>query len=100
MGLSVADFDRLTPEEFNAIVDAGQQRERDAWERARTVAAIVVQPHVRRRLTPHQLLPLPWDKETAASTTHEAPAVSRQEARRRFEQLKALRDRRNDGSIA
>ena len=39
----------------------GQNHE--AWERARTIAAIIIQPHVKKRITPKQLLPLPWDKK-------------------------------------
>lgn len=43
----------------------GRQREadgQDAWERMRLLATITIQPHVRKRLTPQQLLPLPWEK--------------------------------------
>lgn len=82
-GLSVGDFERLTPEEFNAVVNAGQLREREAWERARTMATIIVQPHVRKRLQPRKLLPLPWDK----AKEKRAPHMTREQARRRFEQL-------------
>lgn len=88
-GLSVHDFDNLTPEEFNAIADAAQFRERAAWERARVVAAIIVQPHLRRRVSPQNLLPLPWDKHTkrADGRPKEGRQLTREQARQRFLQL-------------
>lgn len=35
------------------------------------LATITIQPHVKNRLTPDTLLPLPWDNE-ATSHTHNA----------------------------
>ena len=62
------DFRHLTPAEFEAISSEfsadRQEQTRDRWERMRLLASITIQPHVRRKLTPRQLLPLPWDKET------------------------------------
>lgn len=96
IGLSRADFEALTYEEFEAVAEAHRQaaeeRERGAWERARTVAAIVIQPHVRRRLTPAQLLPLSWDKARPSAATDAptaAPDLTPGERRRRFEALAA-----------
>lgn len=61
------DFRLMTPDEFRAVCKAwseGQEnRERGRWERMRLLASIVIQPHVKRRITPERLLPLPWDKE-------------------------------------
>lgn len=94
MHMSLADFMALRPEEFTAAADAWQRLQdadvRRSWEIARTVAAILIQPHVRRRITAQKLLPLPWDRPTA--TAHgsggDAPAVpDREEHRRRYEQL-------------
>lgn len=39
------------------------ERGQELQERARMVAAICIQPHVRKRITPRQLLPLPWDNK-------------------------------------
>ena len=35
------------------------------WERTRTLASILISPHLKkgRRITPKQLIPLPWDKK-------------------------------------
>ena len=95
IGLSVSDFDRLTPEEFDAVAGAWQQSlersEHMAWEVARTHAAIAIQPHVRKRITPRQLLPLPWDDKKPESK-EQMPGLSRDEHRRRFEELMGRSD--------
>ncbi len=55
-------------------------------ERARTIAAIIIQPHVKKNITPKQLLPLPWDKK-------QIPPINKNkktnvaDAQKRFEQL-------------
>ena len=36
---------------------------KDCKERARLMAAILIQPHLRKRVSPRQLLRLPWDYE-------------------------------------
>ena len=82
--MSHDDFCKCTFGEFESICRAwsemNESRTRDAWERARTVAAICIQPHVKRRLTPRQLLPLPWDNEKA-SLRSEARELTPEEKR-------------------
>ena len=67
VGLSLPDFCALTPSEFRSVCDAwgrqGERLEQGAWERMRLLATITIQPHVKKRLTPGQLLPLPWEEE-------------------------------------
>lgn len=41
------------------------------------LAAITVQPHVRKKLTPEALLPLPWERKPK----HEAVPLSEDKAR-------------------
>ena len=48
--------------------------EQGSWERMRLLATITIQPHVKKRLTPGQLLPLPWDRKRPA-----APPVSKEQ---------------------
>lgn len=85
VGMSLGDFRLLTPGEFGSVGKAwGERREtseRGRWERMRLLASISIQPHVRRRLTPERLLPLPWDKEKGrarADRTHDDDAALRE----------------------
>ena len=69
LGMSLEDFDRLTPAEFNAVYDkwskGEESRRKEEWERARLVATILVSPHVKNKVTPQRLMPLPWDGHKA-----------------------------------
>ena len=88
IGLSLEDFCQLTPEEFGAVCkawhDRREQEMQDGWERMRMNATITIQPHVKGKVTPQKLLPLPWEKSIKKA---EAPKVSAEEARKRFERL-------------
>ena len=55
------------------------------WERTRMLATIVVQPHVKGKLTPQKLLPFEWEKTTKKKTSQKP--VSREESKARFESL-------------
>lgn len=61
-----------------------EAQNRDAWERARITAAIIIQPHVKKKLSPKQLLPMPWDK-IKEKPRHEEPQLTAEEKRKRFE---------------
>ena len=94
VGLSFDDFCRLELIEFEHICrawrDMAESDDRRRWERARVMAAITVQPHVRKPVNPATLLPFPWERKTTAPS---AP-VSRDEAAAR---LSALIARRRSG---
>lgn len=89
--MSHDDFCKCTFGEFESICKAWREmtegQHRDAWERARTVAAIVIQPHLKKgsKITAKQLLPLPWDKKQ--NPRSEAPQLTTEEKRKRFEEL-------------
>lgn len=55
--------------------------DRNEWERMRVLAAISIQPHIKKTLTPNKLLPLPWDKKR---TRKNAPKLTKQEAEQRY----------------
>lgn len=80
------DFCRLTPREFGAVLTAYREcREadmHDSWERMRLLACITVQPHVRKKMTPTDLLKFPWEETRKPKT----PRLSKEEIRRRMEE--------------
>lgn len=87
--MSYGDFCNCTFGEFESILEAWREMtegcSRDSWERTRTLAAICIQPHTRKKLTPRQLLPFPWDMKHMPKK--EAPRLSAEEQRMRFERL-------------
>lgn len=86
--MRLGDFEALTIDEFNAVCEAWADGEngrlRDGWERARIVATICVQPHLKTRVRASQVLPLPWDDERKAP---DKVVVDHDEDRARFEAL-------------
>lgn len=91
MGLRYDEFCDLTPDEFAHIYRAyGNDKEaqyRDNWERMRMLAAIILQPYAKKGLKPHTLLPFPWDPESKPRPTNTAPAVTKEDALQRFEEM-------------
>ncbi|MCM1517535.1 MAG: hypothetical protein NC117_02715 [Pseudoflavonifractor sp.] len=88
--MSLDEFCRCDYDEFEAICRAWREmteaRRHDEWERTRLLATICIQPHVRKRVTPRQLMPLPWDGETKRRPV-EAPELTPAERLARFERL-------------
>lgn len=90
MGIRPDDFWMMTPSEFESVSAAWRvtqnARERGEWERMRTLASICIQPHVKNKLTPRQLLPFPWDddRQETESLTHDERMRRAEEARRRW----------------
>lgn len=91
LGMALQDFTALTPEEFAAACKAHcTQREaesREHWEQIRTLAVIAIQPHLKKRITARQLLPLPWDKGEDPGKKRSERTLTREEQLRRFEEL-------------
>jgi hypothetical protein len=91
IGLTFDDFCNSTFEEFEAISkawsDMREATEKGDWERMRLLAAICIQPHVKKKITPQALVPLPWDngkrKQKAAGKAQPTAA----ECKQRFEKL-------------
>lgn len=88
MGMSHDDFCKCDFDEFESISKAWREKNeaenRDAWERTRILAAICIQPHVKNKVTPQRLMPMPWDKKKSISKP-ETPELTTEERRRRFE---------------
>lgn len=103
MGMSRSDFCACTPAEFAAAVkswrEAEESRRRDAWERMRLLALMTVQPHVKQRLSPSKLMPLPWDGEAKAAVPEMGAApCTAEESRRRLAALLEARRRQSSES--
>lgn len=89
--MSRSDFSIATPQEFEAIVQAWTESrltdQQEAWERARLIAYMAAAPHLSRKMTPRQLIPLPWDTEARKPSEAEAERLTPEQQRRRFEEL-------------
>lgn len=101
--MSRSDFCACTPAEFAAAVkswrEAEESRRRDAWERMRLLALMTVQPHVKQRLSPSKLMPLPWDGEAKAAVPERGAApCTAEESRRRLAALLEARRRQSSES--
>lgn len=83
MGMSLADFYSMTPEEFRqahgAWLEVEESRMRGGWEMARTLSAFILQPWSKKRLKPSDVLKFPWD--TAAQTERKSPPARSTEGR-------------------
>ena len=84
------DFCAITPEEFHHIYRAYSEERtaqyQDSWERMRMLATIIIQSYAKKGLTPQKLLSLPWEKKKPEHTKV-APAVSKEDALKRFEEV-------------
>lgn len=82
--MSVSDFCSLTPKEWRSVCLRWRERRdvesRERWEQVRWLGLFALQPHVRKRLTPEDVLSYPWDVESLPSS----PRMSRAEAERRM----------------
>lgn len=97
LGMSLGDFRQLLPHQLSAILRHYGERRRDEWERMRLLATLTLQPHSKKALRPHSVLPLPWDAEERTQS-HEAeePGLTLDERRQRVRQLQeAARKSRN-----
>lgn len=90
IGMPYNDFCAITPEEFNHIYRAYSEERtaqyQDSWERMRMFATIIIQPYAKNGLTPQNLLSFPWEKKKPEHTKA-APAVSKEDALKRFEKV-------------
>ncbi len=59
---------------------------RGEWERVRRLAAISIQPHVKKTVTPKKLLQFPWD-DAREERKDSRPRPTAEEGRKRFEEM-------------
>lgn len=94
--MSYNDFERVTPIEFyyiyKAYTDSQTIKDRTSWEQTRILATMFVQPYSKSRITPTQLLPLPWDNKEKEQTTK----LTKEQAIERFKKLLAKEKANNN----
>lgn len=95
MGMSRADFLLLTPAEFEVALKAHHETSRSAqlgeWHRMRTLASILIRPHVKHAIPPSKLIPLPeLDGKGGAQRRPPAKSVRREDDPELHARLTAL----------
>jgi hypothetical protein len=82
--MSVMDFSRCTPYEFQEIIshwrDCRDAQMRDSWEQTRFLATAMLQPYARHQLHPSDVLKFAWDP-------HKPGPVEKPSTKARFEEL-------------
>lgn len=90
VGMSVEDFDGLTPGEFSEIYRAYAETEearfRNGWEIARFEALYSIAPHSRKRLKPQDICTFDWEKKARRTN----PEDDRETVRRTREMLRGI----------
>lgn len=60
------------------------------WERMRLLAAISIQPHIKKKITAQKLVPLPWDrKKEPVARNGEAKKLTVEQHRQRAKELES-----------
>ena len=89
MGLSRADFDGLTLEEFEEAVRQFHKWEESdriaSWERSRMVAFCAVSPYSKKINKPRDLMTFPWEKITRTEVIDNK--MSEDELKDKFKEL-------------
>lgn len=89
IGLTSLEFRDLTPDEFDAVYQQWNlletSRSRAAWEQSRLVAHCAVMPHVRRSISPTDLVRFDWDNDTKAIAEKAATQQDFERMKKRFE---------------
>mgnify|MGYP003133482650 FL=1 len=63
------ELDNMTPKNFlNAQIGYGkmnQYREQGEWERARWMACVIINPHLKKSINPKKLTTFPWERKSS-----------------------------------
>ncbi len=94
MGMSLQDFDRCTPLEFERIFEMWHEAQllsfRTSWEQTRQLAVCILQPYAKKELTPTDVIEFEWD-EPKAATPAKKTRKEREAEKRRYKELKKAR---------
>lgn len=68
--MSLEDFERCTPFEFNAIAEQWHEHQervsRAGWEQTRFLATAILQPYSKKALKPADIVRFSWDETVNA----------------------------------
>lgn len=94
IGMSIDDFDRCTPLEFESICgkwhEARDQAYRTGWDQVRQLACCVLQPYSKKAISPEDVITFSWEKTDRQPRAPET-CEQREAERRRYEELKKAR---------
>lgn len=98
IGMSVEDFCRCAPLEFEAVMDAWAEREtrreRGAWERLRMECLCTLQPYAGGALEKEDVMRFAWDEDKNAIHSRQERAygngVTREETVKRYREVLAI----------
>lgn len=83
--MSIDDFERCTPTEFNAIHTAWHRAEQlrlqNQWERTRQLCTCMLQPYASQRITPEDVMVFPWDASAIAAEAERKMSDDERKAR-------------------
>lgn len=85
------DFCALSSDEFRAVYkqwdEMREAESQERWEQVRLHAAIVIQPHSKKKVEPGKILKFPWDGKKKKRGGSSQP--SKEESKKRFEAIMA-----------
>lgn len=92
MGLSLSDFDALTPAEFDSAYRLFERTQlQEPWERVRFLSTAMLSPWSKKGIKPTDVVKFPWDNQQRL----DAPQVNKAEAFEKFNKLKDIINERN-----
>ena len=72
MNMTLDTLDNMTPKSFrNAQIGFGRMydiKNQAEWERARWMACVIINPHLKRSIDPKKITTFPWEKKTKKKT--------------------------------
>ena len=93
MGMSLQDFDRCTPLEFERIFENWREYQqlliRTGWEQTRQLAVCILQPYAKKGLSPRDVMEFEWDEPKKVPT--KKSREEREAEKRHYEEVKKAR---------
>lgn len=95
MGMSLDDFDRCTPLEFERIFEIWHEAQemdyRTGWEQTRQLACCILQPYSKKALRPTDVMEFAWDKPKKKKAVREKTPAEREAEQQHYLEVKKAR---------